>query len=84
MRIPGKLGRLLEGREVASIQSGDPKYLEPLQDEAPKGWIGTGYPWYAIDTPEHRRFVNNCRARFKDDPRLRLVVGYDPFRAIGR
>ncbi|MCK7496427.1 MAG: hypothetical protein MZW92_40105 [Comamonadaceae bacterium] len=32
---------------------GEPEYLDPLKDEAPVGWCVTGYPWYAIDTPEH-------------------------------
>jgi branched-chain amino acid transport system substrate-binding protein len=78
----GKLRGLFEGREVVSLLSGEPEYLDPLKDEAPDGWIVTGYPWYAIDTPEHRRFVNAYRARFKDYPRLGSVVGYDTFKAI--
>jgi len=78
----GRLRGLFEGREVVSLLSGEPEYLDPLKDEAPEGWIVTGYPWYAIDTPEHRRFVNNYRARFKDYPRLGSVVGYNTFKAI--
>jgi branched-chain amino acid transport system substrate-binding protein len=78
----GKLRGLFEGREVVSLLSGEPEYLDPLKDEAPDGWIVTGYPWYAIDTPEHRRFVNADRARFNDYPRLGSVVGYNTFKAI--
>ncbi len=78
----GKLRGLFEGREVVSLLSGEPEYLDPLKDEAPEGWIVTGYPWYAIDTPEHRRFVNAYRAKFKDYPRLGSVVGYSTFVAI--
>jgi branched-chain amino acid transport system substrate-binding protein len=78
----GKLRGLFEGREVVSLLSGEPEYLDPLKDEAPDGWIVTGYPWYAIDTPEHRRFVNAYRARFNDYPRLGSVVGYNTFKAI--
>jgi branched-chain amino acid transport system substrate-binding protein len=78
----GKLRGLFEGREVVSLLSGEPEYLDPLKDEAPEGWIVTGYPWYAIDTPEHRRFVNAYRARYKDYPRLGSVVGYNTFKAI--
>jgi branched-chain amino acid transport system substrate-binding protein len=78
----GKLRGLFEGREVVSLLSGEPEYLDPLKGEAPEGWIVTGYPWYAIDTPEHRRFVNAYRARFNDYPRLGSVVGYNTFKAI--
>jgi len=78
----GKLRGLFDGREVVSLLSGEPEYLDPLKDEAPEGWIVTGYPWYAIDTPGHRRFVNAFRAKFKDYPRLGSVVGYNTFKAI--
>lgn len=78
----GKLRNLFEGRLVVSLLSGEPEYLDPLKDEAPEGWIVTGYPWYAIDTPEHRAFVNAYRAKFNDYPRLGSVVGYNTFRAI--
>ena len=78
----GKLRGLFEGREVVSLLSGEPEYLDALKDEAPAGWIVTGYPWYAIDTPEHRAFVNAYRARFNDYPRLGSVVGYNTFKAI--
>jgi branched-chain amino acid transport system substrate-binding protein len=78
----GNLRGLFEGREVVSLLSGEPEYLDPLKDEAPEGWIVTGYPWYAVGTPEHRRFVNAYRARFNDYPRLGSVVGYNTFKAI--
>ncbi|MCK4869137.1 MAG: ABC transporter substrate-binding protein [Alphaproteobacteria bacterium] len=78
----GNLRGLFEGRTVVSLLSGEPEYLDPLKDEAPEGWIVTGYPWYAIDTPEHRRFVNAYRAKYNDYPRLGSVVGYNTFKAI--
>jgi len=78
----GKLRGLFEGREVVSLLSGEPEYLDALKDEAPVGWIVTGYPWYAIDSPEHRAFVNAYRAKFNDYPRLGSVVGYNTFKAI--
>lgn len=78
----GNLRGLFEGRLVVSALSGEPEYLDPLKDEAPEGWIVTGYPWYAIDTPEHRRFVNAYRAKYNDYPRLGSVVGYNTFKAI--
>lgn len=72
----GKLRGLFEGRSVASILSGEPEWIDPLKDEAPEGWIVTGYPWYDIDTPAHTRFKNAYIKRFNDYPRLGSVVGY--------
>ena len=45
---------LFEGREVVSLLTGEPEYLDPLGAEAPEGWIVTGYPWSKIDTPSTR------------------------------
>lgn len=71
-----------EGKAVVSLLSGEPEYLDPLGAEAPDGWIVTGYPWYAIETPAHRRFVETYRARFGETPRLGSLVGYNTFKAI--
>ncbi len=78
----GKLRGLFEDREVVSLLTGEPEYLDALKDEAPEGWIVTGYPWYAIDTPEHNAFVAAYKAKFDDYPRLGSVVGYNTFKAI--
>ena len=59
-----------------NLLGGEPEYLDPLKDEAPVGWYVTGYPWYSIDTPEHRRFRDAYETRFNDYPRLGSVVGY--------
>src|SRR5690606_40023605 len=50
--------------------------LDPLGKETPEGWVVTGYPWYAIDTPEHRAFLEAYQARYNDYPRLGTVIGY--------
>src|SRR6202166_1748746 len=63
-------------RFVASLLSGEPEYLDPLKDEAPAGWVVTGYPWYAITTPEHKAFLAAYQKPFNDYPRLGSVVGY--------
>jgi branched-chain amino acid transport system substrate-binding protein len=73
---------LFKGRAVVSALSGEPEYLDPLKDEAPEGWIVTGYPWYAIETPAHKKFVAAYQKRFNDYPRLGSVVGYSTFKAI--
>jgi len=72
----GELRGLFKGRPVFNLLGGEPEYLDPLKDEAPVGWWVTGYPWYAIDTPEHKRFRAAYQAKFNDYPRLGSVVGY--------
>jgi branched-chain amino acid transport system substrate-binding protein len=67
---------LFKGREVVSVLSGEPEYLDPLKDEAPTGWYVTGYPWYGINTPEHKKFLDAYQKKFKDYPRLGSIVGY--------
>jgi branched-chain amino acid transport system substrate-binding protein len=72
----GRLRGLFTDRPVFNLLGGEPEYLDPLKDEAPIGWFVTGYPWYAIDTPEHKRFRDAYQAKFNDYPRLGSVVGY--------
>ena len=72
----GQLRGLFKDRPVFNLLGGEPEYLDPLRDEAPIGWFVTGYPWYAIDTPEHKRFLDAYRKKFDDYPRLGSVVGY--------
>ncbi len=72
----GQLRGLFKDRPVFNLLGGEPEYLDPLKDEAPIGWYVTGYPWYAIDTPEHKRFRDAYQAKFNDYPRLGSVVGY--------
>ena len=52
----GNTRGLFQGREVVSLLTGEPEYLDPLKNEAPTGWTVTGYPWYGITTPEHQAF----------------------------
>lgn len=73
---------LFRGREVVSLLTGEPEYLEPMRDEAPEGWIVTGYPWDQIDTPAHTAFRDAYRKRFNEAPRQGSVVGYTTYKAI--
>jgi branched-chain amino acid transport system substrate-binding protein len=63
-------------RTVVSLLSGEPEYLDPLKEEAPVGWIVTGYPWSEIKTPEHTAFVEAYKKKYNDYPRLGSIVGY--------
>jgi branched-chain amino acid transport system substrate-binding protein len=73
---------LFEGRSVVSFLTGEPEYLDPLKDEAPQGWIVTGYPWSQIHTPEHDAFLKAYQAKYNDYPRLGSVVGYTLMKSI--
>src|SRR6266576_1523117 len=77
----GELRGLFKDRPVFNLLGGEPEYLDPLKDEAPVGWYVTGYPWYAIDTPAHKRFRDAYQAKFNDYPRLGSVVGYSAVKA---
>lgn len=68
--------QLFKDVEVVSLLTGEPEYLDPLGEDTPKGWIVTGYPWYAIDTPEHNAFLKAYQDKFNDYPRLGSIVGY--------
>jgi len=78
----GNTRGLFQGREVVSLLTGEPEYLDPLKDETPNGWIVTGYPWHSINTPEHKAFLASYQGRFKDYPRLGSVVGYTMIHAL--
>ena len=72
----GELRGLFRDRPVFDLLGGEPEYLDPLKAEAPAGWYVTGYPWYSIDTPAHKRFLDAYRAKYNDYPRQGSVVGY--------
>ncbi len=78
----GNTRGLFKDREVVSVLTGEPEYLDPLKDEAPNGWIVTGYPWYSVKTPEHKAFADAYQAKFKDYPRLGSVVGYSAIHSL--
>jgi branched-chain amino acid transport system substrate-binding protein len=72
----GNTRGLFKGREVFNLLAGEPEYLDPLKDETPNGWYVTGYPWSAINTPDHKKFLAAYQKRWNDYPRLGSIVGY--------
>jgi len=78
----GNTRGLFENRAVVSLLTGEPEYLEPLGADSPTGWIVTGYPWYAIDTPEHKAFAEAYRKRYNETPKVGSVVGYASLMSI--
>lgn len=78
----GKQRHFFDNLSVVSMLTGEPEYLDPLGTETPEGWVVTGYPWYAIDTPEHKAFLEAYQARFNDHPRLGTVIGYAAIQSL--
>lgn len=78
----GNTRLLFDKRAVASLLTGEPEYLDPLGDEAPEGWIVTGYPAAAVHAPANQAFVAAYQQRFKTSPRMGSVVGYALIRSI--
>ncbi|MCI1006660.1 MULTISPECIES: ABC transporter substrate-binding protein [unclassified Herbaspirillum] len=78
----GNTRGLFEKVDVVSLLTGEPEYLDPLKGEAPQNWIVTGYPWYAINTPEHKKFVEAYRKKYNDYPRNGSLVGYSALMSI--
>ncbi len=78
----GNTRGLFKDREVVSMLTGEPEYLEPLKNEAPNGWVVTGYPWYGIDIPEHKTFLAAYQAKWKDHPYLGSIVGYSAIKSL--
>ena len=73
---------VFEGRKVYGLLTGEPEYLEPLKGEAPTGWIVTGYPWYAIDTPAHNAFKAAYEKRWGETLKAGSIVGYNTILSI--
>lgn len=73
----GTQRNFIQDLSVVSLLTGEPEYLDPLGAETPVGWVVTGYPWYAIDTPEHKAFVKAYQDKFNDYPRLGTIIGYN-------
>ena len=78
----GNTRGLFEGRGVVSVLTGEPEYLIPLGEEAPEGWIVTGYPVAADTSPANAKFVEAYKAKFNELPRMGSVVGYALIQSI--
>ncbi|HEV7575895.1 MAG TPA: ABC transporter substrate-binding protein, partial [Caldimonas sp.] len=78
----GNTRELFKGRDVVSLLTGEPEYIEPLKEEAPVGWIVTGYPYYGIQTDEHKKFFLAYFRKYNEYPRLGSVVGYSTIISI--
>jgi branched-chain amino acid transport system substrate-binding protein len=73
---------VFKDKTVVSLLSGEPEYSDPLKDEAPVGWIVTGFPWDKIKTPEYTAFLTAYQKKYNDYPRLGSVVGYTTMKSL--
>jgi branched-chain amino acid transport system substrate-binding protein len=73
---------LFENRTVLGLLTGEPEYLDPLKDEAPEGWIVTGYPWYDFTSGPNKAFVDAYQARWNARPGIGSLVGYMTVQSI--
>ena len=78
----GNTRELFKGREVVSLLTGEPEYIEPLRAEAPVGWVVTGSPYYGIQTDDHKKFFLAYFRKYNEYPRLGSVVGYSTIYSI--
>ncbi len=78
----GNMRGLFEGREVFSVLTGLPEYLDPLGDEAPEGWTVTGYPVEQIDTPAHNAFRTAYEKSYGQPPKVGSLIGYSEMKAL--
>jgi branched-chain amino acid transport system substrate-binding protein len=78
----GNTRGVFKDRPVVSLLSGEPEYLDPLKDEAPVGWMVTGFPWNKIKTPEYMTFLTAYQKKYNDYPRLGSIVGYVTMKSI--
>ncbi len=75
-------GLLTDDLTVVGLLTGEPEYLDPMGAEAPKNWIVTGYPWYAVTEPAHKKFIADYQAKYSDTPRMGSLIGYISIYAI--
>lgn len=78
----GNTRGLFKGREVVSMLSGEPEYLNALGAEAPVGWIVTGYPGAKLTDPANTKFFATYKSQFNSVPFMGSIVGYALIKSI--
>ena len=78
----GNTRGLFEGRNVYGLLTGEPEYLDPLKDEAPEGWVVTGYPWYDLTDESNKAFVDAYQNKYDEGPGIGSLVGYMTVQSI--
>lgn len=78
----GSTRGVFEGRKVYGLLTGEPEYIDPLGDEAPEGWIVTGYPWYDLPEGPGKSFVEAYISETGETPKIGSLVGYTTAKSI--
>lgn len=78
----GTLREFFKNVFMVSLLTGEPEYIDPLKGEAPEDWLVTGYPWYAIKTVAHDKFLAAYQKKYNDYPRTGSLVGYNTMMAV--
>jgi ABC-type branched-subunit amino acid transport system substrate-binding protein len=80
----GLAAHLFDGLAVVSLFTGDPDNLAVLDAGVPDGWIVTGYPSGAVDTPASQAFVQAYQARYGETPGTAALLGYAALQSIAQ
>ena len=72
---------LFADRAVVGAHAGEPEDLDALKDEAPEGWIVTGYPAAGLHTRDNDAFAQAYQARYNEAPKMGSVLGYTLIRS---
>lgn len=78
----GNTTGLFKNRDVLSLLTGEPEYLDPLGADTPEGWIVTGYPAGAYTAPDNAKFVDLYKNHFHAEPDWGAVIGYTLIHSI--
>lgn len=79
----GNKRNLFKDRMVVAPFAAYSGYIEPLNKEAPMGWLSAaGYPLHQINTPEHKTFIDGYKKRFGVWPDVSVLVGYNTLKLV--
>ena len=78
----GNSSGLFDKRLVVSMLTGDPEILLALGDDAPIGWLVTGYPWSLSDQPDNKQFALDYTLKYNQPPGMGSVIGVAMVNAI--
>lgn len=78
----GRPRGLFNDKPIYGIEMGYGLTLEPLGEDIVEGWYVSGYPWYAVDNPEHKAFVKAYQEAYGENPNVGALGGYITYQAI--
>jgi branched-chain amino acid transport system substrate-binding protein len=65
------------GKEVYVMLGGETEWVYSLLDLTPKGWVVSGFPYYAVGKVKNQEFVSKYQSKYaKNIPQHSSYVGY--------